>query len=632
MRCSLKLILILTFTLAIALGFLTTVKAQTQFIISAFPSGNGTITPSGFVYVNQGSTQSFSIVPSSGYYISQVLVDSINVGPVSSYTFLNVQTSHTIYAYFVQTGLSWHSAEQWSLNVQSVGAWNTAETWSLQVSTSTPTWHTAETWSLNLYGQAYDVVTFSVSGVGNEYKGAVVMIDGSAYPLTSLPATLYWIDGTSHSFAWQASFSSINTTYQFSSCSGLWPYQTGTFVISGSGSITATYTNSSITPHWHTAEQWLLWVYGISPSNFIIQPGVYWELPAYNNTLVGFYKTFYCDSIAWDNQTSNPNSTSAISFTNAYMLTGPTGTPVQNLTVSIWDNITNYQTLFGISQVPLINFTSLSNESLSFYFLAPINTQVYISLSDFPYVPNSVQIQGVFDDMGDKWNYNGANGTVTFNMTFWNIVGAPQGVVIDWTTVWHTAEQWSLNVNATTSFRNAESWLIGLQTSGTPPNQNTTTAPAVPFIFIFGIVGLVCFIAGPSYGVYKYKHHDFRGGAILMIILVAVGFALSISWLWSFPGSQTQAVTPGNNPNPSWHTVEVWHLSIVPSNYGPLSQGDVFIENYKGWFVYQAASSLKYYAVNPSSSFAGLSPTTIQDTLQKVEAVVDFDVATWGTS
>ncbi|HEX7608393.1 MAG TPA: amidase domain-containing protein [Candidatus Cryosericum sp.] len=72
----------------------------TTYTITASSDTGGTISPSGSVVVNQGSSQTFTISASSGYHIAGVSVDGVSQGAISSYTFPNVQASHTIVASF----------------------------------------------------------------------------------------------------------------------------------------------------------------------------------------------------------------------------------------------------------------------------------------------------------------------------------------------------------------------------------------------------------------------------------------------------------------------------------------------------------------------------------------------------
>src|SRR5204863_486792 len=73
-----------------------------NYTITASAGTGGTISPTGAVSVNCGSSQSFTITPETGYTIGVVVVDGSSVGAVASYTFNNVQTAHTISASFNQ--------------------------------------------------------------------------------------------------------------------------------------------------------------------------------------------------------------------------------------------------------------------------------------------------------------------------------------------------------------------------------------------------------------------------------------------------------------------------------------------------------------------------------------------------
>jgi hypothetical protein len=74
--------------------------------IKASARAAGSITPSGEVTVNYGSSQTFNIQPKTGYRISDVLVDGVSVGPVSSYTFTSVKNDHMISAGFEKIATS----------------------------------------------------------------------------------------------------------------------------------------------------------------------------------------------------------------------------------------------------------------------------------------------------------------------------------------------------------------------------------------------------------------------------------------------------------------------------------------------------------------------------------------------
>jgi hypothetical protein len=68
-------------------------------IISSAGTG-GSVSSSGNIVVDYGSSRTFTFSANTGYYLSDVLVDNASVGQVSSYTFGNITENHTISAVF----------------------------------------------------------------------------------------------------------------------------------------------------------------------------------------------------------------------------------------------------------------------------------------------------------------------------------------------------------------------------------------------------------------------------------------------------------------------------------------------------------------------------------------------------
>ena len=74
----------------------TFTAGATSYTITASAGTNGTISPSGAVTVNSGSSQTFSFTPATGYKVSSILVDGTAATTASSYTFSGVTANHTI--------------------------------------------------------------------------------------------------------------------------------------------------------------------------------------------------------------------------------------------------------------------------------------------------------------------------------------------------------------------------------------------------------------------------------------------------------------------------------------------------------------------------------------------------------
>ncbi len=66
------------------------------YSITATAGAGGTISPSGTVTVNSGTSKTFTITPNTGYSISEVIVDSLSAGAVTSYSFTNVTGNHSL--------------------------------------------------------------------------------------------------------------------------------------------------------------------------------------------------------------------------------------------------------------------------------------------------------------------------------------------------------------------------------------------------------------------------------------------------------------------------------------------------------------------------------------------------------
>ena len=81
-------------------------SSSTTYTIIATNGNNGTISPSGVVYVAEGANQTFTITPNAGYRIATVMVDGVNaIDEVVDfqYTFYNVTADHNINVTFTNS-------------------------------------------------------------------------------------------------------------------------------------------------------------------------------------------------------------------------------------------------------------------------------------------------------------------------------------------------------------------------------------------------------------------------------------------------------------------------------------------------------------------------------------------------
>ncbi len=80
-----------------------TIKANfavNSYQISASAGTNGSISPSGIISVDKGTSKSYTITPANGHHVINVLVDGMSMGAINTYTFDKITANHTINATF----------------------------------------------------------------------------------------------------------------------------------------------------------------------------------------------------------------------------------------------------------------------------------------------------------------------------------------------------------------------------------------------------------------------------------------------------------------------------------------------------------------------------------------------------
>jgi len=84
-------------------------------------------------------------------------------------------------------------------------------------------------------------ITFGQTGIGPDFTGTIVTVDGTGY--NSLSAEFWWDSGSSHTFAFQSPLvvTANAKQYVWTSTTGLSNVQSGSIMVSGSGSVTGNY-------------------------------------------------------------------------------------------------------------------------------------------------------------------------------------------------------------------------------------------------------------------------------------------------------------------------------------------------------------------------------------------------------
>jgi hypothetical protein len=92
------------------------------------------------------------------------------------------------------------------------------------------------------------MVTFTQSGIGSDFAGTVVRIDGTSYAVSNLPASFWWTQGSAHTFQYLSPLTGTTFKYTLSSTTGSssvgkTTIKNGvtTITVSGSGTITGNY-------------------------------------------------------------------------------------------------------------------------------------------------------------------------------------------------------------------------------------------------------------------------------------------------------------------------------------------------------------------------------------------------------
>jgi hypothetical protein len=78
-------------------------------------------------------------------------------------------------------------------------------------------------------------------GVGCQFTGTVVIIDGVNYTLCGLPVSFWWDEGSTHTFQFISPVTVNGVKYAWTSTTGLSTLQSGIITVSGAGTIIGNY-------------------------------------------------------------------------------------------------------------------------------------------------------------------------------------------------------------------------------------------------------------------------------------------------------------------------------------------------------------------------------------------------------
>jgi uncharacterized repeat protein (TIGR02543 family) len=86
-------------------------------------------------------------------------------------------------------------------------------------------------------------IAFSQSGVGSDFTGTVLIVDGTGYSVSTLPVSFWWDASSVHNFAFQSPLvvTANAKQYVWTSTTGLSTLQSGSITVSASGSVAGNY-------------------------------------------------------------------------------------------------------------------------------------------------------------------------------------------------------------------------------------------------------------------------------------------------------------------------------------------------------------------------------------------------------
>ena len=202
-------------------------------------------------------------------------------------------------------------------------------------------------------------VTFGQTGVGPDFVGTVLTVDSNTYSVSSLPVSLWFDGGSSHSYSFGSPLT-VNASLQYiwSSTSGLVTSQSGSLFVSAAGSVTGTYVSQiafQVTFDPGVGPDWTGTVLTVDGVNYTEA-----ELPV---------------SFLW-----NFNSVHIFAFQSPLVVTA-------NVKQYLWDYTT------GLSTAQSGSITVTSNGTIAGYY----KTQYYLTLATNPPSVNSPIGSGWYD-------------------------------------------------------------------------------------------------------------------------------------------------------------------------------------------------------------------------------------------
>ena len=233
---------------------------------------------------------------------------------------------------------------------------------------------------------AAETVWFNEVGVGSDFSGTVLTVDGNGYGVSALPVMFTWDVGSNHTFAYGSPLvtSTGTTQYVWTSTTGLATSQNGTINVSSAGGL--------VTANYETQ----YWLAVVSPYDTPGGMGWYDSGSTANATLTNATVNITPGSVqavftGWSGDATGTSLTS-----NPITMSGPM-TAIANWMIQY--NLTVVTNPSGLPPIPGANW---------------YDNGTWVELTAPQYVPNSTGVNGV-----------------RYNFSYWDVDGVSQGIGVN---------------------------------------------------------------------------------------------------------------------------------------------------------------------------------------------------------
>jgi hypothetical protein len=263
---------------------------------------------------------------------------------------------------------------------------------------------------MNLLSPQFYNATFDQNGIGSDFTGTVITVDGTNYTANDLPALFSWDNGSTHTFAFQSPLvGSAVREYDWASTTGLSTLQSDSITISGAGNVTGNYSTRvhdvavtslvAFVPHCSSKVGNDLWVFQGLPvyvNVTVLNKGGFDE-----NVTVGLYYN-----------STNSNSQKGISSPNILL------SPGQSQTIVLVWNTTAMPSRLNYTITAVATISADNNPADNTLACGPVNVRINGDINgDGKVDGKDIALEGLsFGSCGPDFLYPGSPPSARWNL------------------------------------------------------------------------------------------------------------------------------------------------------------------------------------------------------------------------